>query len=247
VLRLLRVIVIAGRKKSGKTRVIEGLVKELINRGYRVGTVKHVPKQGFTLDQSGTDTWRHAQAGSKTVVCISPDEVATLEKRKLGLGEILLSLRDLDFVILEGFGSVENLVKIMVARNEDEASELDDDFTVGFMGQGVGEKTVLEPDDFKAIADLVEQKALPPTAGLDCGDCGYGTCKEFVLAALAGKAPKNGCRPLFGRVLLTVDGRRVPLKIFMQDLIAGTIAGMLTSLKGAKGEEIKIEVIRHER
>ncbi len=35
--------------------------------------------------------------------------------------------------------------------------------------------------------------------------------------------------------------------VFMQDLIAGTIAGMLTSLKGAKGEEIKIEVIRHER
>ncbi len=95
-LRLLRVIVIAGRKKSGKTKVIEGLVKELMNRGYRVGTVKHVPMQGFTLDQSGTDTWRHAQAGSKTVVCISPDEVATLEKRKPDLGEILSSLHNLD-------------------------------------------------------------------------------------------------------------------------------------------------------
>ena len=244
---MLRVIAITGRKKSGKTKVIEGLIKELINRGYRVGTVKHVPKQGFTLDQSGTDTWRHAQAGSKTVVCISPDEVATLEKRKPDLEEILLSLRDLDFVILESFGSVENLMKIVVARNEGEASELDDDFTVGFIGKGVGGKSVLDPDDFKAIADLIEQKALPPTAGLDCGDCDYGTCKEFVLAALAGKAPKNGCRPLFGRVLLMVDGRRVPLKIFMQDLIAGTIVGMLTSLKGAKGEEIKIEVIRHER
>ncbi|MFB0500664.1 MAG: molybdopterin-guanine dinucleotide biosynthesis protein B, partial [Candidatus Hadarchaeaceae archaeon] len=59
--RLLRTIVIAGRKNSGKTKVIEGLVKELTSRGYSVGTVKHVPKQGFTLDQSGTDTWRHAQ------------------------------------------------------------------------------------------------------------------------------------------------------------------------------------------
>ncbi|GAI35892.1 unnamed protein product, partial [marine sediment metagenome] len=116
---MLRTIVIAGRKGSGKTKVIEGLVKELTNRDYRVGTVKHVPKQGFTLDQSGTNTWRHAQAGSKTVVCISPDEVATLEKRKPELGEILLSLRDLDFVILEGFRSAENLAKIMVARNED--------------------------------------------------------------------------------------------------------------------------------
>ncbi len=245
--RLLRIILITGHKKSGKTKVIEGLIKELINRSYRVGTVKHVPKQGFTLDQSGTDTWRHAQAGSKTIVCVSPEEVATLEKRKPDLGGILLSLRDLDFVILEGFGSVKNLVKITVARNENEASELDDDFTVGFIGQGVGAKEVLDPDNFRAIADLVEQKALPPTAGLDCGDCGYRTCREFFLAALAEKAPKNGCRPLFGRVLLTVDSRRIPLNVFMQNLIAGTIAGMLTSLKGAKGEEIKIEVIRHER
>jgi len=246
VVGLFKVAAVAGYKKSGKTEVIERLVKELIERGYRVGTVKHVSHAEFTLDRPGTDTWRHAQAGSKTIVFVSPEEFATLEKRRVDLSEVLLSLRDLDFVILEGFRESENIAKIMIARNENEASELDDEFTVGFIGHGVKGKPVLGRGDVGALADLIERKAIPPVGGINCGECGYGSCREFAIAAIAGKAPKEGCRTLHGGVTLAVDGKRIPLKPFMQDLIAGTIGGMLSSLKGAKGNEIKIEVRRYE-
>lgn len=244
---LFKVAAIAGYKKSGKTEVIERLVKELVEREYRVGTVKHTSHKGFTLDRPGTDTWRHAQAGSKMVVSISPEEFATLEKRRVDLSEVLLGLRDLDFVILEGFRESENIAKMMVARNEDEASELDDEFTVGFIGHGVKGKPVLDRDNVSALADLVELKAISPVGGLNCGECGYGSCREFAVAALGGKAPKDGCRTIHGGVILTVDGKRMPLKPFMQDLIAGTIGGMLSSLKGAKGERFELKVVRRAR
>lgn len=243
---MLKAVVIGGYKKSGKTEAIEGLVSELVRRGHRVGTVKHVSLEGFTLDQPKTDTWRHAQSGSERVVSVSPGEVATLEKRGADLSKILPDFGGLDFVIVEGFRKTENVVKIMAAQDGDEAAELDDEFTVGFIGHGVKGKPVLSRGDVHALADLVEQKAISPVGGLDCDECGYSSCRDFVLAALAGKARKDGCRALHGGVKLTVDGRQVPLKSFMQDLITGTIVGMLSSLKGAEGHEIKIEVRRHE-
>ncbi len=243
---MLRAVVIGGYKKSGKTKAIEGLVRELVRRGYRVGTVKHIPREGFTLDQPKTDTWRHARSGSEKVVSVSPGEVATLEKRGADLSEVLPDFGGLDFVVVEGFRESGNVAKIMVARDDDEAAGLDDEFTIGFIGYGVERKPVLDRGDAKVLADLVDQRAISPVGGLDCGECGYGSCRDFVLAALAGKARKDGCRALHGGVKLTVDGKRVPLKSFMQDLIAGTIVGMLSSLKGAKGREIKIEVRRHE-
>lgn len=255
---MLRAVVIGGYKKSGKTAVIEKLVRELVKRGYRVGTVKHIPQRGFTLDQPETDTWRHAQAGSETVVAISSEEVATLEKGRTDLkkdeagqyptlSKILLGLRDLDFVILEGFREAENIAKIMIARNESEAAELDDVFTIGFIKNGVEGKPVLNKENIQAIADLVEEKAIPPVAGINDGDCGYGSCRGFAVSAIHGKAPKDGCVSLFSRVTLTVDGRQVPLKSFMQDLVAGTIKGMVSALKGAEGEDIVIKVSKRER
>src|SRR3972149_10484765 len=54
-----------GYKKVGKTTLIEKLIAELSNRGYRVGTVKHHHSDfPVSVDTVGTDTWRHRQAGA---------------------------------------------------------------------------------------------------------------------------------------------------------------------------------------
>ena len=74
------VIGVVGAKKSGKTTAIEVLTKELTGRGYRVAAVKHIPEPNFTIDMEGKDTWRYAQAGATTVIGVSADEVATIEK-----------------------------------------------------------------------------------------------------------------------------------------------------------------------
>lgn len=246
-LGLLRTVAIVGYKKRGKTKIVEGLVRELKNRGHQVGTIKHVPEEKFTVDRRGSDTWRHAQAGANPVVCISPGEVAVLRKRRAKLEEILREFSVVDFVVLEGFKGSEIIAKVIVARNESEASELTDDLTIGFIGHGVGKQPVLKLGDFKALANLVEQRATPLVGGLDCGECGFPSCKDFIVAVLKGRVAPDGCRALKGRVSLIVDGRKVPLKSFMQDLIAGVIAGMLSSMKGAEGENIELKVSGHAR
>lgn len=239
-----RGIAVSGHKESGKTTVVEGLVEELVERGYEVGTVKHIPIEGFTLDQEGTDTWRHAQAGSSEVVALSPDEVTTLQKRGAELEDIFLELTGLDFVVLEGFGGSEHVARIVVAENKEDAQELEDEYTIGFVGEGTGWTPTFSRKDASEIADFVEEKAVMFPGLLDCGDCGHDSCRDFVLAAIEEEAPKEGCSALRGSVELEVDGKRVALKSFVQDLIAETISGLVSSLKDSEGKKIRLEVER---
>ncbi|MBS3815263.1 MAG: molybdopterin-guanine dinucleotide biosynthesis protein B [Hadesarchaea archaeon] len=243
---MLKPIIIAGYKKSGKTQLIEELVQELRDRGYRVGTVKHVPGEDFTLDQSETDTWKHAQAGANPVIAVSPNEVAKIEKKSQDLEEVLSRLDDLDFVLIEGFHKAEKIPKIIITQDEEEAEELNDEFTIGFVGKGIEEKPILNKNKINSIVDLIEEKAIPLVGGLNCGECGYDNCNEFVIAAINGEAPKNGCKPIQGPVKLKVDGKRIPLKSFVKGLIASSVSGMVSSLKGVEEGKIELEVEKDE-
>lgn len=244
---LLRAIAVVGYRKSGKTTVVEGLVKELVRRGYKVGTVKHVREKGFSIDQQGKDTWRHAQAGASTVICIAPREVATISRRPAKLEEVLRALRGLDFVIIEGFRKASGIPKVAVARSISEARELADEFTVACVGHRKPWLPLFKHDEAKKLADLLEQRVPPLLPGIDCRRCGYQSCKEFSLAVIAGRERWNGCPALRERVVLTVDGRRVHLNPFIQELISGTLDGMLSALKGVKGKEIELKVRRRAR
>jgi molybdopterin-guanine dinucleotide biosynthesis protein MobB len=124
------VISVVGSKNSGKTRVIEILTNELTKRGYKVAAVKHIPKKDFTIDTEGKDTWRFANAGAKTIVAVSPVEIATVEKgdtRGLTLKDLAKRCRESDLIIVEGFrellgGNLE-VPKIVAVKNVDEALE----------------------------------------------------------------------------------------------------------------------------
>jgi len=99
----------------------------------------------------------------------------------------------------------------------------------------------------RRLADLVERRVPPVLPEIDCEHCGYKSCREFALAVLTGKRRWDGCPTLQERVILTVDGRRVFLNPFMQNMMAGTIVGILSSLKGAKGERIELKVMKRAR
>ena len=99
------VVSIVGRSKSGRTTLLEKMVRELKQRGYRVGTVKHHSHPGFELDRPGKDTWRHAEAGSDHVVIAAPDKVASIRRvdREPTLEEISATMTDVDVVLTEGY------------------------------------------------------------------------------------------------------------------------------------------------
>ncbi len=99
------VISIVGRTNSGKTTLIEKLIPELEERGYRVGTIKRDAHR-FQMDQPGKDTWRHARAGARTVAISSSDKFAVIKKTEgeTSLDELVRScFEDLDIVLTEGY------------------------------------------------------------------------------------------------------------------------------------------------
>jgi len=244
---VVRAVAVVGYSGAGKTKIVEGLVRELSKRGHRVATIKHMAEREFSIDHPGKDTWCHARAGARTVISLAPRELATIEKRKAKLDEVLRRLERLDFVIIEGFKGLKNLAKIVAARNKADLHKLADEFTIASVG---GRKTGLPAFDLKhmkRLADLVERRVPPVLPGVNCEHCGFKSCQEFALAVLAGKRRWDGCPTLQERVILTVDGRRVFLNPFMQNMMAGAIIGMLSSLKGAKGKQIELRVRKHAR
>lgn len=95
---------VAAASNSGKTTLIEKVVRILKSRGLRVAVIKHA-SAGFDLDKPGKDSWRFQQAGADAVVLVGPERMALIKKieREPALREIEKMLPDADIIIHEGF------------------------------------------------------------------------------------------------------------------------------------------------
>lgn len=102
---MLPIVSIVGKSESGKTVLIERLIREFKRRGYKIASLKHSPG-GMEVDRPGKDSWRFAQAGSDAVLVSSPDRLAFIKKldQELNIEEILQVIGDeFDLVLVEGF------------------------------------------------------------------------------------------------------------------------------------------------
>lgn len=99
------VVSIVGRSGSGKTTLLEKLITFFSQAGLRVGTVKHSSHPVLTFDSPGKDTWRHAQAGSRHVMLVTPERILSqrLLDREPLLSEIIVEMGGLDLVLVEGW------------------------------------------------------------------------------------------------------------------------------------------------
>jgi molybdopterin-guanine dinucleotide biosynthesis adapter protein len=123
------VIAVVGASGSGKTTSIEYLINRFSEEGYSVGAVKHIHHQGFSMDKEGTNTWRYAQAGSKVVVAISPQEIDIIKKTERELKDLdqilsLLVKERLDVIFVEGFHNLiakrADIPKIVTAKDQED-------------------------------------------------------------------------------------------------------------------------------
>lgn len=112
------VVSIVGKSNSGKTTLLEKLLREGKRRGWRMATIKH-DVHGFDMDKPGKDTWRHAQAGADIVAISSPKKIAFLESvaEEQPLDEVLARIQGVDIIFTEGYKR-ENKPKIEVFRSE---------------------------------------------------------------------------------------------------------------------------------
>jgi molybdopterin-guanine dinucleotide biosynthesis protein MobB len=110
---------------------MELVIAGLTRLGYRVGVAKHIRVEGFTLDTQGKDTWRHARAGARVVIGVSPGELAVIKKTpsETEFHQVIRQFDglELDVVLLEGFSSASRnwhrIPKVVVGKNKSDLAK----------------------------------------------------------------------------------------------------------------------------
>jgi len=105
---------VAACSNSGKTTLIEKVVRILKARGLRVAVIKHA-SAGFELDKPGKDSWRFQQAGADAVVLVGPGNMAVMKRidREPSAPELEQAAGDVDLMIHEGFKtSAQNKIEV---------------------------------------------------------------------------------------------------------------------------------------
>jgi molybdopterin-guanine dinucleotide biosynthesis protein B len=145
---------VTGWKNSGKTTLVTRLVAEFTHRGLAVATVKHA-HHAFDIDQPGTDSFRHREAGAREVMIVSGTRWALMhelrDEDEPPLEAALRHVSACDLILVEGYKRAGH-PKIEVRR------------------QATSEKQYLAKDDASILAvaaDFATDPAGRPLFGLD--------------------------------------------------------------------------------
>lgn len=248
----MKVFTVFGYTQSGKTTIVENLIKELTKRRYTVGSIKEIHYEKFNIDIPGSNTDRHRSAGSSIVTARGYFETDIMYKEKLSLPEIL-KFYDQDYVVCEGVTDY-NLPKIIAGKT---VAELEERWEKGIFAvsgrvaeelgntyRGVPVINVLkEPDK---LTDLVIEKVfelLPDVDSKCCNYCGYG-CIGLTEKILKGEAARSDCIQKTSSVKLFIDGNEIGIVPFVEEILKRTCTGVVSTLDGYRNGctiEIKID------
>lgn len=206
-----------GSANSGKTTLLCAVVRELAQRGLKVGVVKHhghgAPLPMAAIEE-GKDTTRLAAAGAARVALVHAggarlDAVDLSGATPLELAQEIMS--GCDLVLVEGYKTAE-IDKIEVV--------------------GPGRNALLPPGG--RILALTRRGGGGPENGLPVLDADQpDQVAAFVLAHLPAPAVAR----------IWVDGRELGLKLFVQEMVARTLRGLVVWLRGGEtAQEGRVEV-----
>lgn len=108
------IVAFAAYSGTGKTTLIEKLIRELKKHGLRLALLKH-DGHHFEIDHEGKDSWRFTKAGADITMISSPKQTAYIEQGELPLERLLGMIHDVDLILVEGYKN-EDLPQIGIAR-----------------------------------------------------------------------------------------------------------------------------------
>jgi molybdopterin-guanine dinucleotide biosynthesis protein B len=196
------IVSIIGISESGKTTLMEKLIRELKSRNYRVATVKHTAEEA-TLDKPGKDTWRHLQAGSEVTVLASENGMVMMKPvtSEGTLDEIArLFGEDYDIILAEGFKQ-SDAPKIEVHRKNVGPPLKDIKRIIAIASdEPLDTKTrQFSLDDVKGLVDFIEDGFIKPRGN---------------------------------RLSIYINDVSVPLSQFPREIVTNVLLAMVNSLKG---------------
>ena len=171
---------VTGWKNSGKTTLVERLISELTDRGYRIATIKHAHHM-FDIDKEGTDSYRHRQAGAHEVALVSGFRWALMHEvgneGEPTLETMTAHMSPADLIIIEGYKSEPHLkieVRRKAARKNQALADRDDSIVAIAADHDISntDLPVFDLNDVKAIAGFLIEKidlGAPKQNGSDHG------------------------------------------------------------------------------
>ena len=157
---------ITGWKNSGKTTLVERLIRVLVARGHRVSSVKHAHHE-FDLDQPGRDSHRHRMAGAGEVMIVSGHRWALMhelrDEPEPELAAMLSRMSPCDIVLIEGYKRLPHR-KLEVRRQGGRSAPPlapDDPSIIAIAADHVTDShglPLFALDDVEAIADFITRE-----------------------------------------------------------------------------------------
>ncbi len=164
----IKIISVVGKKDTGKTSLTVKIIKELRKRSFKVATIKHSHHM-LEMDRENTDTWKHKEAGSETVVGIGSRTFFNINK-DLSLERLLFLIKlidEPDFVVIEGFKNY-NYAKISTSK------EINDEFTLKNV-----DALNIKDSEIPKLVDLIEDYSYDILDTLYIDNCGLNDAESI--------------------------------------------------------------------
>lgn len=213
----MKIVSIVGRKNSGKTSLTEKIVKELINRGHNVATIKHSHHE-MEMDREDTDTWRHKLAGSKIVVGVGATTFFNIQGI-LTLNRLLFlikTIEDVDFVVIEGFKRY-NYPKIATSP------DVTDEYTIETVNS-----FKIDENGLKSLVNKIEEKTHDIVDTLFIDNCGYNDGASIAKEIRNGTIKNKELDKVDMNLL--IEDKVIGLNEFVNNFMKKTIVGMINTL-----------------
>ena len=151
---------------TGKTTLLEKIIRELSNKGHKIGVIKHA-HHDFDIDMPGKDSFRLRKAGAQQTMVCSKNRWALInelndERDEPSLSESLkqLDISHLDIIIVEGFKH-EPYPKIVLHRKATRKPVLpEDQHTIAYVTDDKqvinSEKPILDLNNTIEIINFIE-------------------------------------------------------------------------------------------
>lgn len=154
--------IVASCSNSGKTTLIEGIIKELKKEECIISTIKH-DVHGFDIDKKGKDTYKHRLAGADNVSISSKNRFALIKElsEEISLDKIINQNLDSDYIIVEGYKHSDlrkievfrkGISKEIISQEEKLIAVATDDLNL------TTKATKVEINDYKKIVELIKNE-----------------------------------------------------------------------------------------
>jgi len=170
------------------------------------------------MDRENTDTWKHKEAGSETVVGIGSRTFFNIAK-DLPLERLLFLIKlidEPDFIVIEGFKNC-NYAKISTSK------ETTDEFTLKNV-----DALNIEDSEIPKLVDLIENNTYNILDTLYTDICGLNDVKSIGKAIIN---QENKIKIKDVDVALSINEKVIGVNSFVSSFMKNSILGMLDSLK----------------